>query len=201
MRLLTLFVLIGMFFLCGCAASYKPIQPERLVYSTTQNDENVKFAYRYEVLSFKGNKKSAKKEQKKSIRVVALKIENSGSKTLKLGENLSLYSGDNNIYPMNPETVFKSLRQTVPVYLLYALVTLSIVDCNSITGDCNGTIIPIGIPIAVGNMLVAGSANKNFLDELTGYNILNKEIAPGETAYALIGIPDTGFQPLRLEVK
>jgi hypothetical protein len=115
MRYFTYF--LASLLLFGCAASYRPIEPETLVFSTTQNDSDVKFGYRYEVLSFKGNKKSAKKERKKNVRVVALKIENNTNKTLKLGESLSLFSGDNNIYPMDPEIVFKQLRQTVPVYL------------------------------------------------------------------------------------
>jgi hypothetical protein len=62
-------------------------------------------------------------------------------------------------------------------------------------------IFPIGIPIAAGNMIVAGNANKNFLNELTRYGLTNKEITPGTTVYAIIGIPDTGFQPLRVEIK
>jgi hypothetical protein len=50
-------------------------------------------------------------------------------------------------------------------------------------------------------MTVAGSANTQFKMELTRYNLLNKEIAPGETTYALVGIPDTGFQPLKILLK
>jgi hypothetical protein len=195
-------ILLISLMISGCAASYKPIQPENLVFSSTENSAGVKFGYRYEVLSFRGNRKSAKKESKKHIRVVALKIENNSTKTLKLGENLNLYSGDNNIYPMQPETVFTQLRQTVPVYLLYALVVLNKTECDGMTGNCNTSLIfPIGVPIALANMIVAGSANKHFLTELNQYNIVNKEIAPGAVVYALIGIPDTGFQPLKVEIK
>ncbi len=200
MRLI-LYVLVSSV-LFGCAASYRPIEPEKLVFSSQESDKGVNFGYRYEVLSFRGNKKSAKKERKKNVLVVALKIENNSGIGLKLGENFNIYSGDNHIYPMEPETVFKELRQTVPVYLLYSLVVLNKVECDDLTGRCTSSLLfPIGIPIAVGNMLVAGSANKNFLNELTRYNLYNKEIAPGEVVYALIGIPDTGFQPLKVEVK
>jgi len=188
--------------LFGCAAGYRPIDPERLVFSSTENSSGVKFGYRYDVLSFRGNRKSAKKEGKKSVRLVALKIENNTGKTLKLGDNISLFAGDNNIYPMDQETIFRLLKQTAPVYLLYSLVVLNKTECDDITGECKTSLLfPIGIPIAIGNMAVAGTANRRFLDELMRYNLVNKEIAPGKTVYALVGISDTGFQPLKVEVK
>jgi hypothetical protein len=187
---------------CACASTYKPIIPDKLVYDSHDQGQGVNFGYRYEVLTFRGNRKYAKREPKKSIRLVALKIENTSGKTLKLGENFNLYSGQNQIFPMDPEMVHKELKQGVAIYLLYSLLVLTKTDCNELTGQCETKLIfPIGIPITIGNMVAAGSANAQFKMELTRYNLLDKEIAPGETMYALVGIPDTGFQPLKILLK
>lgn len=59
---------------------------------------------------------------------------------------------------------------------------------------------PIGIPITIGNMAVAGSANTKFLAEMETYNIADKVIGNGDTKYALIGIPDTGLQPIKIRM-
>jgi hypothetical protein len=194
-------IFITSMLLSGCAASYKPVYPSSLIYNVDVNQDSVGFGYRYDVLGFKGNKRYAKKETKSLVRVVAMKIENRTEGPLTIGQNLFLYSGKNMVHPMEPESVRKSLKQSVAIYLLYSLLWFNDGECDS-NGDCKTTAVyPVGIPIAIGNMVAAGSANKQFLAELTRYNVSTKPIEPGETVYALVGIPDNGFQPLSMVVK
>jgi hypothetical protein len=90
------------------------------------------------------------------------------------------------------------LKQGVPVYLLYLLLT----PMNLYTGD---DVTPIGLVlgpgIAFGNMIGAGGANQNFLKELESFNLMNKSIQPGETLYGIIGIRDSGYNPITIKVK
>ena len=103
---------------------------------------------------------------------------------------------------MDPEMVHKELKQGVAIYLLYSLIVLTRTECNELTGECHSSLIfPIGIPITLVNVIAAGTANTQFKNELLRYNLLNKEIPDGETVYALVGIPDTGFQPLKIVLK
>lgn len=104
---------------------------------------------------------------------------------------------------MEPAIVARQVRQSVPIYALYAL--LSIISFH--TFDQYGQVessTPIGLyigpPIAVGNMIVAGSANKNFKAELMGTSLLHRTIADGETVYGLISIPENGYRPLSIKI-
>jgi hypothetical protein len=187
--------------LSGCAATYKPIVPSTLQYDAREG-ENFSFAYRYGVLSFKGNKRYAKREPRKMVHVVAVEIANNTGKSLKLGENFMLYSGDNPIYPMEPAMVHKDLRQRLGLYLLYSLITFSTYETDPYTGlQTTTATYPIGIPITVGNMVVVGSANKQFKAELMSGNLINREIKDGEIAYGLIGIPDMSYKPITMVLK
>ena len=193
-------ILVAAVVFSGCASIYTPIAPSTLIYNAEQSADSIAFGYRYDVLSFRGNKKYAKREPKNLVRVVALKIENNSPETLKLGENFFIYAGPNVVQPMEPAMVHKQLKQGVAIYLLYSLIWLNRTECQG--DDCQTkAIIPIGVPITIGNMIAAGSSNKRFHEELIQYDLNTKAIEPGKTVYALIGVPDTGFQPLKLVKK
>lgn len=188
------------FILASCASSYRPINPKSLLYDVKSID-SVGFGYRYDVLAYRGNSKYAKRELKKNIRLVALKIENRSDKVMRLGENFNVYAGQNLIQPIAPEIVHRELKQGCAIYLLYSLIWFSQGECDEY-GNCETTLIlPVGVPISVGNMIVSGGANNQFRAELLTNNLLNKEITPGETAYAIVGISDSGFQPLSIKLK
>lgn len=192
---------MAMILLSSCASSYKPIVPSTLNYDM-RDEEGVSFGYRYEVLNYRGNRKYAKREPKKMIRLVAVKFQNNTERTLKIGESFNLYAGGNAVYPMEVANVHKQLKQGVAIYILYSPILLTQSDCDNFSGVCETRILfPIGLPIAIGNMVGAGAANQNFLRELEQYNLLNREIRPGETTYALIGIAQSELHPLKLVLK
>lgn len=121
---------------------------------------------------------------------------------MKLGENFHLYAGQNQVYPVDPELVHKELKQGVAIYLLYSLITINKTECDEYTGECTTKLVfPIGVPITIGNMAVAGTANQNFRNELMQYTLANKIIDDGETVYALIGIAQSDLHPLKLVMK
>lgn len=204
MRLLILFKITGLvamfflaiFFLSSCAANYKMINPRGVNYQANSNDENVFFSYKYNVLEESGNKKYAKKERKKNLSVVAVKLVNNKTVPIKFAEDVKIYSGNEIVLPVESEIVKNELKQIAPLYLLYSLLWVTIYDCDSNGFDCSVTPIPVGLAIGLGNMAVAGSANQNFLRELMANDILHREIQPGETVYGLIGVKDTGYNPL-----
>lgn len=187
--------------LSSCASTYKPIAPNTLSFDSNEKN-GVGFGYRYDVLNFRGNRKYAKREPKKMMRLVALKIENHTGGPMKLGENFHLYAGQNQVYPVDPELVHKELKQGVAIYLLYSLITINKTECDEYTGECTTKLVfPIGVPITIGNMAVAGTANQNFRNELMQYTLANKIIDDGETVYALIGIAQSDLHPLKLVMK
>ena len=168
----------------------------------SQTVDNVTFSYKYDVLAETKNKKYAKKETKNKVKVLAVRFTNETDRPLTIGEDLLLYSGNTMITPMDPEAVVMSLKQNVPIYLLYLLLT----PTNLYIQDGNRTqIYPIGLAlgpgIAAGNMIGAGGANRNFQAEMVTHDIVGKVVQPGETFSGLIGIHDEGYNPLTIKLK
>jgi hypothetical protein len=200
-----IFAIAIVFILSGCAASYKPIYPVSLNYDSHQSEDGVELSYKYDVLRQNGNKKYAKKEDKKGVKLVALKITNNTQSVVNIGKNLTLYSGNNQIRPMEPMVIKESIKQIVPGYLPYLLLTfVNLTTTKEQNGMTEQNVIPIGLVlgpgITVGNMLIAGDANTKLLDELRLYNLIGRDIKPGETVYGIIGVRDIGYSPITVEV-
>jgi len=81
-----IFAIAIVFILSGCAASYKPIYPVSLNYDSHQSEDGVELSYKYDVLRQNGNKKYAKKEDKKGVKLVALKITNNTQSVVNIGK-------------------------------------------------------------------------------------------------------------------
>ena len=184
--------------LCSCAGSFKSVNPSAVSYYTPADRSDVDMQYKYDVLREKGNKKYARKELKAGFRLVAVKITNTTGKPIKMGEDAKIYSGDSEIRLWPPDLIFRKIKQTTPLYLLYLLLTPTTLTTGSETFPI-GYILGPGL--AAGNIAVAATANKRLKEELMQFDISEKRIGPGETAYGLIGVPEMGFVPLRVVIK
>lgn len=193
--------IIALIFINGCAASYKPINPRTINYIANNLQEELGFSYKYDVLRERGNRKYARKEDKKGIRVVAVRITNNTERIINVGRDLVFYSGQNQILPVEPQVVKSLLKQPAAGYLFYLLLTplnLYVIQGNSY--DTYPIGLALGPGLSFGNMATAGSANKKLLIELIANNILYSDIQPGETIYGIIGVRDIGFNPLFIEL-
>ena len=195
------FSLIALAFivLTSCATGYTTINPQSLNYVSTHSSEGVKLEYKYDVL----DKKYAKKEDKKAVRVVTVKITNNSDKDLVFGNDLVLtYENGNRVVPMDNTKVYKSLKQSEASYLLYLLLTPLNLSISGSSGDT--TTIPIGLVlgpgIAAGNMIGAGSANKKFKTQLAEHNLNGVTIGKGETKYGMIGIKAESYEALQVKL-
>jgi len=197
--------ILFIFFLNGCASVYKPINPPLINYTSHDLKDGVSISYKYDVLTEKGNRKYAKKENYKRVKVVSVKITNNTDNIINIGQDFVFYSGDKQIYPLEPIVVKKLLKQSTPSYILYFLLTplkLNIISTNSYETNSVETYsigYALGPGIALGNMLVAGTANTNFENELYNYNIFNRNIEKGETVYGIIGLKDVGYDPIYIK--
>ena len=195
------FLFIAISTLTNCASGYKMIEPKSLNSVSTNKTDNVKLEYKYDLL----DKKYAKKEVKKAEKLVAIKITNNSERDLIFGKDVKLtYENDSEIYVMENEKFFTTIKQSVASYLWYLLLT----PLNLYTTGSNGqqaSSTPIGLVVgpglAFGNMITASSANKKFKTEMLDYNINETLIKKGETRYGLIGIKSNLFDSLKLKIK
>jgi len=188
--------------LCSsCASSYKAINPSQLNYPESSPDAN--FSYKYNVLKQANNKKLAKKEDKTDIKIVAVKIVNNTGYTLKYGLNYKIYSGNQVVDILPTSEVAPFIKETVPAYLLYLLLTPARLNVSSESGKSSST--PIGYVLGPGlaaiNMGIAAGANKKFKNEMDTYSPIDREINNGETFYGLIGIKIADYAPLSLKIQ
>jgi hypothetical protein len=196
---------IGIASLTSCASGYKMIEPKSISYISTNETDNVKLEYKYDLL----DKKYAKKELKKGVKLVAVKITNSSGKDLMFGRDAKLtYGNGTEVYVMENEKAFKTLKQSPASYLWYLLLTpvnfyTTETSSNGFQEETSST--PIGLilgpGLAGGNMIAAGSANKKFKEEMLEYNVNGTIIKNGETKYGLIGIKADSFDALKLKIE
>lgn len=183
----------------GCASTYRPVSLNSLPSVATAPTEDVQINYKYDILGLAGNKKYAKKEAKKNIRVIGIEIKNATGRPITLREDIDLYSGNRKIFPLEPTFAKQQLKQIAPLYLLYSLIWVTIANCER--DDCTIIPIPVGAIIGIGNMSVAASANKHLFEDLTRYDILDKVIEPGESVTGVICIAAESGQPIEIRVK
>ncbi|RCS26116.1 hypothetical protein DUT90_10080 [Polaribacter sp. WD7] len=197
-KITLLFIVIST--LTSCASGYRMIEPKSINYVSTKETNNVKLEYKYDLL----DKKYAKKELKKGIKLVAIKITNNSEKDLTFGRDVKLtYENGTEIFVMDNTKAFTSLKQSPASYLWYLLLTP--LNLQTIENGVPTSSTPIGLAIGPGlagvNMIAAGSANKKFKTEMLEYNINGTLLKKGETKYGLIGIRADSFDSLKLKIE
>jgi len=200
---ITLLCIVAMSFI-NCASSYKMITPKFISYKSVDESTDVKFEYKYDLL----HKKYKKKEQRKGIKLVAVKVSNNSGKDITFGKDAKLvYKNGSEATIIENEKVFKSLKQHPATHLFYLLLTpvnlyVTSTNANGIPEQTSS--IPIGLGLgpglAGGNIIAASSANKNFKKELLDYNLDGVVIKNGETKYGLVAIKSNSFDALKLKI-
>jgi hypothetical protein len=193
-------------FFMSCASSYKPISPETLEYHNHSTHDKIEFSYHYDVLTESKNKKYAKHELKNNLSLVAVKITNHTGHDINPMTDAVFYIDNKPTYFVDQKITEDKIKQGVPIYLLYLLfspVTLN-TSGTSTDGSPKTNSFPIGLIIGptltATNMIVAGTANKNFKEEIEQYN-LYRQVHDGETMYALIAFRDIGKDEITLRLK
>ncbi len=190
--------------LTNCASGYKTINPQSINFVSKSEENNITLEYKYDLLQ----KKYAKKELKKGVKLVAVKITNNSDRDITFGRDVKLlYENGNEVSIMENEKAFTTLKQSAASYLWYLLLTpLNLYTTKNVNGFQQETnSIPIGLVLGpgltLGNMLSAGSANTKFKTELLNYNIYGSTIKKGETAHGLIPIRTQSFDAIKLKVE
>lgn len=183
--------LFSILILTGCASFYRSVKPETISYPVPSvMNEKVELSYRYDVLRDAGNKKFVKSELRKNMKIVAVKLTNNTDATINVEKDLSFYCGSSKVLLLSPLDIKAEIKQAWPAYSLYLIGCLTTAPLD----------IAVFGTIGIGNMLVAGDANKRLLTELTQYDIRRKDLRPGESLVGLIGFKALYGDPLSIKL-
>ena len=184
----------------SCAKKYYPLTPQNLGYPAGNKTSGIEVGYLYNLLSLKGNKKYAKKEQRKDLRLVAVKVTNHFDQSISIRRDVQFMANGNPIELVEPQISYNSLKQRAVLYVLYAFIFFRVPNYNS-NGTQSSFIVPIGLPFAAYNLAVGLGANKKFLMDLEMFNLNSKIIMPGESAIGLISINNVGYPTLTARLR
>jgi hypothetical protein len=138
---------------------------------------------------------------------VAVKITNHTGHEINPMTDAVFYINKKPVYPVDQLIAERDMKQGVPIYLLYMLMSpIQIYTSTNMTDGTsyNKKSFPIGLilgPTITGlNMIIAGTANKHFKEELENYT-LYRQMRDGETIYALVTFKDIGMDEISLRLK
>ena len=197
----TIFLALSVLLLSSCASSYKAIKPESVNYGNITQDNNFSFSYKYNVLQ----NRYAKKESKKLIRLIAVKMSNNTGRDLVFDKDIKLkYANNNGLTIVDGNLVFNEVKQGTLIYLLYLLLTPSTLKTTKNGIETNS--VPIGYALGpgltLGNMAAAGTANGNFRKDLQKYLIESGSVIKnGETRFGLVALRSDNYDTIDVKIE
>lgn len=189
-------------FCSSCARSYYKLEPENLSYTQSEQKNGLTFSYQYSVL----RNRYLKKEDRKNIKLIAVKCINNTDRDLVFGTDIQLMREKGKTADFAGESyVYDELRQRPASHLwwlLFTLFTVSFTDGTTYGGQ-KTTTIPVGYALGpiltLTNVSVAAGANKGFKADLKKYNLLGRTIPKGDTVYGLAGVRTLRYEKLSLK--
>jgi len=186
MKSFILYLLFSLVLLSSCASGYKSvIEEDYSAHAKSDSIENIVIEYNYNVL----NTKYSKKEYKKGVKLLKVKISNLSNQDLVFNEDIKLINetGDTlNLY--TPIEISTQLKQNSGSYILYLLLTplkffLNINGQNVIDYDIGDYVGPI---LSALNIAISIDANNKFLKELKALDLNQKLIPKGSQVTGII---------------
>lgn len=177
----------------SCASTYKPVNLTSYAYDRSYLiKDSLQVSYQYNIQQLSGNRRYARKEKKRNMTSVAVKIKNLSASPVTLTRNtFQVYSENQaaNIY--SPVEYSKKVKQRVGLHLLHSLWgpwALSWKEDSNGETNFNFIYIPVGAIVGIGNSVRASNANKQNRATQEQNEIWNKRIDAGQTLYGLIAI-------------
>lgn len=199
-NLTQLFLLITLF--TSCARTYHTISPALYNFDNKKSlTENINVSYMHDVQQLNDNKPYARKERKKDIKLVAIKVENLSDTTITLtSSNFFIKTGSGRDIPIiSPNEYTKKIRQYSETFILfYGLAGAGIIAEETPEGDVNTKFYYNPIPglIGLGNAIFAATSNSKQTKNIASNSIFNKPIQPNSSIYGLIPIQDHTYSEL-----
>lgn len=172
----------------SCASTYHPIKPAKVKHSMYESQDKVDLAYKYDVMGEYGNGKYVRRAKRKGFQIVAYKLSNNSNDTLVLGKDVVFVSDSNKRILVSNELYASNPVKQYGIGFLPYMSGSWLFLFTGIEKNNSGQItsykykIPIGViiglPITLGNMIVANFNNTAFKDNMRLNDMNGKAIPP-----------------------
>ncbi len=172
----------------GCARQFQPLAVETRSFSQSNEVDGIVVAYdTFDIFAVSHNRRYAKKSRKKNIRLVPVRITNTGDEPVTIQPaDITVFSNNTAIRSAPAINYLRKFRQVTLPYLLYAIGDFS---TGSSTGTRYNYLFPVFTAWGVSNVVIAAKSNQAFKEMLQRYTTLPNTLAPGRTIYYMLGIP------------
>jgi hypothetical protein len=188
--------LIILAFLQSCASAYHPVYPKNVKYSMHESKDKIDFSYKYNVLGENGNGKYVRRAKRNGFQIVAYKLTNNTNDTLVLGKDLVFVDDSNKRILVSNELYTAEPVKQYGIGFLPYMAGSWIFLFTGIKTNYYGEVtsykykIPIGViiglPITLGNMIVANFNNTAFKDNMRLNDMNGKAILPQKSIEGIL---------------
>lgn len=203
-------IAILIFLVSSCARPYRKINMSAVPFNEFRSDQNISYSIRQGVLYNMRNFFFARREMKKNLSLVALKIVNNSDTAININDLRFTCGALLPIQQIGVNEYFNVLKQKPALYWLYSVGAVvypkPAVYTDPVTNNQfpkpnnpkkfikNGKQfipIPIGLPVAAANYAIAYRSNKKMLLDLQLLNLTNRVIQPHDTIQGILMFKNT----------
>ena len=196
--MIRILVVLSCFLVMNCAVSYKPISVERptMVSSVVQDDVE----FRVGLITGASNPDIARKMVREDIKFLELEVVNNSNEAVEINyHGLKLVNGHTVITPLYPKEFIDDVDFAVGGYWLYGLIWMGSTSCDNVNG-CSSFWLPVGLPIAILNVMKASSSNKKFLDDLSMNMFSQYVVEPGHVRRGMAYFRVRGYNRFSFQI-
>lgn len=171
----TILLLVVLLTNSGCISMYRPIEPLSLDfqnnYTKVIEQEGISLSYRHGILKEKGNRRHARNEWRSGLSLIAVRIQNNRSDTLRIPEDIRFCSDMDTLY-------------VIPIDEAFELLDESDLDAwkESVEIDEPKSVFAID----VFTFIKAVKSSQNFYDEMDLYYLAPVRLPPGSSMTGLL---------------
>ncbi len=171
-------------FACSCAISHNPLKLNNVVFSDSiiTNKSIIIKTSGTDIFRTSGNERTARKVQRNKLQIVPLFITNNSADTFSITKaNTEIFCNYEPAVFVDNNICYKKVRQKAGWHGVEIFIALLYYFPPTNAGIQFNPLNPTGIllPWGIYNIIKATKANKELMNDISSYGILDKKIAPG----------------------
>lgn len=205
MRKIIFYLFIAIIFVGGCARPYRKINMSAIPFKEYRQENKISYSLRQGVLYNLKNYYFARREQKKNMSLVAVKIVNKSELPVNINDLQFTCGAALPIQRVGIDEYYNAIKQKSALYWLYAVGFAVYPKPAVYTDPVSGTQVPkadnpkkfikngkqiiplpFGLPVAAANYAIAYKANKKMMLDFKLLDLSNRVIQPFDSIQGIL---------------